>query len=186
MTPIHLAGVGAGFAPAPGGTLDELAAGLSRIFRVPCRWVGERVDHGPAFDSGRGQYYSTEILRRLQPLAENGARVLGVTDLDLFVPVLTFVFGEAQLEGRCALVSFHRLREEFYGMPPRADLLAERLLKEAAHELGHTFGLRHCFDWQCVMASSHAVEYLDVKEAEFCPRCSRVVHGSQLPLAVAG
>lgn len=185
MTPIHLVGVGAGFTPTPGGTLDGLSAGLSRIFRAPCRAVGECLDHGPAFDPDRGQYCSTEILRRLQPFAESGARVLGVTGLDLFVPVLTFVFGEAQLEGNCALVSFHRLREEFYGMPPRADLLAERLLKEAVHELGHTFGLRHCFDWQCVMASSHAVGFLDVKEAEFCPRCARVVHGSALPLAAA-
>ncbi len=171
MTSIYLAG------EESGALLEGLAAGLSRIFRTPCRRVGERLDYAPAFDPGRGQYYSTEILRRLQPLAENGVRVLGVTELDLFVPVLTFVFGEAQLEGRCALVSFHRLREEFYGMPPRGDLLAERLLKESVHELGHTFGLRHCIDWQCVMASSHAVEFLDVKEAEFCRRCGKVVYG---------
>lgn len=171
MTSIHLVGVGAG------GTFDALAMGLSRVFRAPCRVVDERLDYLSAFDPGRGQYYSTEILRRLQPLAENGVRVLGVTELDLFVPVLTFVFGEAQLDGPCALVSFHRLREEFYGMPARADLLAERLLKEAVHELGHTFGLRHCFDWQCVMASSHAVEFLDVKEAEFCRRCAKAIYG---------
>ncbi len=170
MTSIHLVGVGAG------GRFDALATGLSRIFRASCGVVDEPVDYLAAFDAGRGQYYSTEILRRLQPLAQNGARVLGVTELDLFVPVLTFVFGEAQLEGRCALVSFHRLKEEFYGMPPRPDLLAERLLKEAVHELGHTFGLRHCFDWECVMASSHAVELLDVKGAEFCRRCARVVY----------
>ncbi len=172
MSPIHLVGVDSG------GTFEALAAGISRIFRAPCRVVEERLDYLAAFDPGRGQYYSTEILRRLQPLAGNGARVLGVTGLDLFVPVLTFVFGEAQLEGNCALVSFHRLREEFYGMPPRADLLAERLLKEAVHELGHTFGLRHCFDWECVMASSHAVEFLDVKGVEFCRRCARVVYGA--------
>lgn len=172
MTPIHLAGVGDG--AVPGG----LASGIERIFRAPCRVVNARVDCSAAFDAGRGQYYSTEILRRLQPLASGGARVLGVTGLDLFVPVLTFVFGEAQLEGRCALVSFHRLKEEFYGMPPRPQLLAERLLKEAVHELGHTFGLRHCFDWQCVMASSHAVELLDVKGAEFCRRCARAVYGA--------
>ncbi|MBI3470125.1 MAG: hypothetical protein HY013_02060, partial [Candidatus Solibacter usitatus] len=80
---------------------------------------------------------------------------------------LTFVFGEAQLEGRCALVSFHRLREEFYGLPARPDLLGERLLKEAVHEVGHTFGLRHCGRWSCVMALTHAVERLDPAS----PRC---------------
>ncbi|MBI4462937.1 MAG: archemetzincin, partial [Acidobacteria bacterium] len=65
-------------------------------------------------------------------------RLLGITALDLYVPVLTFVFGEAQLSGRCALVSAHRLREEFYGLPPSNDLFHERLVKEAVHELGHT------------------------------------------------
>ena len=66
------------------------------------------------------------------------------------------------------MVSTARLHEEFYGLPARPDLLRERLLKEEAHELGHTFGLRHCPDRRCVMASSHAVERLDVKSAEFC------------------
>ncbi len=101
-------------------------------------------------------------------------RLLGVSELDLFVPVLTFVFGEAQLQGPCALISLHRLREEFYGLPARPDLLLERAIKEAVHELGHTFGLRHCPNWSCVMASTHAVERLDLKSAEFCASCARV------------
>jgi archaemetzincin len=94
------------------------------------------------------------------------------------VPVLTFVFGEAQLDGNCAVVSMARLKEEFYGLPPREDLLHDRLVKEAAHELGHTFGLRHCGDWRCVMASSHAVERLDIKGAEFCKSCWKAVSGN--------
>jgi len=68
-----------------------------------------------------------------------------------------------------------RLHEDFYGMPARHDLLRERLVKEASHELGHTFGLRHCADWRCVMASSHAVERLDVKDAAFCEACRKPV-----------
>jgi len=92
--------------------------------------------------------------------------------------VLTFVFGEAQLSGNCAVVSLHRLREEFYGLPPNEELVRARLLKEAVHELGHTFGLRHCDNWQCVMTSSHAVERLDVKGTEFCFLCGRVVAGA--------
>jgi archaemetzincin len=94
-----------------------------------------------------------------------------VTTLDLFIPILTFVFGEAQLRGPCALVSLHRLREEFYGLPGNDALLRARLVKESVHELGHTLGLRHCRDWQCVMASTHDVQRLDLKSQAYCPSC---------------
>jgi archaemetzincin len=155
--------------------LDDLAATLAGVFRASCHVDSAGLDASFAFDNLRGQYHSTAILMRLQEAdAEDpAARILGVTELDLFVPVLTFVFGEAQLAGRCALVSLHRLREEFYGLPPKPDLLRERSAKEAVHELGHTLGLRHCPDWRCVMASTHAVERLDLKSADFCTRCAR-------------
>jgi archaemetzincin len=152
--------------------LDKLAAGLAPVLHSSCRVDAEIHDPTTAFDPGRGQYFATRILARL---TDQGARVLGVTSFDLFVPVLTFVFGEAQLGGNRALVSFHRLREDFYGLPPNPDLLSARLLKEALHELGHTFGLRHCPEWSCVMSSSHAVERLDVKSAEYCAQCRLAV-----------
>src|SRR5437016_3315020 len=125
------------------GVLEGLTAGLSRAFRASCGVRPDRFDAAFAHDPRRNQFHSTAILQALQPLA-NGRRILAVTSLDLFVPVLTFVFGEAQLAGNCAVVSLHRLREAVYGLPPNPTLLAERLLKEAVHELGHTFGLRHC------------------------------------------
>jgi archaemetzincin len=155
--------------------LESLAAALESTFRVPCRIVRCDFDVSFAVDSVRQQYWSTAILQRLSNTSDRGERLLGVTACDLYVPVLTFVFGEAQLDGNCALVSTARLKEEFYGLPPREDLLQERLIKEAVHELGHTFGLRHCNHWQCVMSSSHAVERLDVKEARFCKACRSVV-----------
>jgi archaemetzincin len=73
------------------------------------------------------------------------------------------------------VVSCYRLEEEHYGLPADEAKLRGRLTKEAVHELGHTFGLGHCEDWRCVMASSHGVERLDVKGAEFCEECGRVV-----------
>jgi archaemetzincin len=158
--------------------LGDLAVPLATAFRMECRVRPERLDAELARDDARGQYYSTAILRQMQPLVTPGTRLLAVTSLDLYVPVLTFVFGEAQLSGACAVVSFHRLREEFYGLPANEPLMRERLLKEAVHELGHTFGLRHCDDWRCVMTSSHAVERLDVKSAEFCAACHAVVRAS--------
>jgi len=125
-----------------------------------------------AFNADRQQYSSTEILARLAAsITPTAWRVLGVSCLDLYIPILTFVFGEAQLDGRCAVVSANRLRQEVYGYPPDRQLLGDRLLKEAVHELGHTFGLTHCSEGTCVMASSHAVEWIDLKSSRFCASC---------------
>jgi len=154
------------------GHLETLAEGLTARLGVACSLHGQAVEASSAFNPQRRQYASTEILQRLTPHVSTEIwRVLGVTELDLFIPVLTFVFGEAQLGGRCAVVSLRRLRQEFYGMPADPELLEARLLKESLHELGHTLGLRHCPAYRCAMSSSHAVESIDLKVAEFCPAC---------------
>jgi archaemetzincin len=175
VKPIHLIPFGNGRVEPGFDVLEHLAAGLARLFRTPCRIQPGVIDPEFALDAGRQQYYSTAILQRLERTCDPDARILGVTARDLYVPVLTFVFGEAQLDGNCAIVSTARLVEEFYGMPKQDPLMRERLLKEAAHELGHTFGLRHCVDWQCVMSSSHGVERLDVKGANFCTDCHETI-----------
>ena len=178
MRPIHLIPLSNGDAAhaAPGlDALESLASALARVFRTPCQIRPEPFDISFAVDSGRQQFHSTAVLQRLERATDPDARILGVTSCDLYVPVLTFVFGEAQLDGKCAVVSTARLHEEFYGLPKRDELLRERLFKEAVHELGHTFGLRHCPDWRCVMTSSHAVERLDVKTSDFCRTCRKPV-----------
>jgi archaemetzincin len=73
--------------------------------------------------------------------------------------------------GPCAVVSIHRLRQEFYGLDRDDALLHQRLLKESVHELGHTLDLRHCQDYRCVMASSHSVEWIDLRESTLCDSC---------------
>jgi len=157
------------------GHLESLAEGLASRLRVACWIRPDGLDREFAYNPVRGQYHSTEILKRLlkDPPVESW-RILGVTDADLYIPILTFVFGEAQLGDVGALVSTHRLHPEFYGMPKDPALLRQRLLKEALHELGHTFGLRHCPDYLCVMSASHAVERIDLKQAAFCPACAGV------------
>ncbi|MGE5326314.1 MAG: archaemetzincin family Zn-dependent metalloprotease [Deltaproteobacteria bacterium] len=155
------------------GLLDSLCNELSASLRAQCESIHTFFfDPEPARHPARGQYFSTELLARMKGVRTPAAwRLLGLTRFDLYIPTLTFVFGEAQLEGSCAVVSLHRLRQEFYGLPPDPQLLKERLLKEAVHELGHTLKLRHCDDYRCVMAPSHSVEWVDLKSSSFCPAC---------------
>lgn len=166
------------FGSVPAELLAELRGGLMREFAVPCDILPPEPDPRFAFNVARQQYLSTGILAAMTTRTAPATwRLLGVTLADLYIPILTFVFGEAQLKGNCALVSAHRLRQEFYGLPPNSALVHHRLLKEAAHELGHTLELSHCDDYQCVMASSHGVEWIDLKTSRFCSACRSVVHG---------
>lgn len=169
---IHLIAIG--IEPPDFDLLGSLAADLARTFEVSCHIEEECLNPLFAFNADRAQYYSTAILEKLAGIpAPPLSRIIGVSSVDLYVPILTFVFGEAQLSGNRAVVSHYRLAE-----PGRPDMLRERLAKEAVHELGHTFGLRHCENWNCVMSSSHSVERLDIKSARFCSRCRRVVSAS--------
>ena len=156
--------------------LSDLASGLAGEFLIPCEILTPVGEPSFAFNVTRQQYCSTEVLAALaQHDTPDTWRLLGVTALDLYIPIFTFVFGEAQLGGKCALISVYRLRDEFYGLPPNLPLLRERMLKEAVHELGHTLGLPHCEDYQCAMASSHGVELVDLKTGHFCAGCRAAV-----------
>jgi len=169
----------------PGDMLIHLSGELASEFSTRCEILRPEPHPPQAFNAGRQQYYSTEILACMTSRAAPATgRVLGITTADLYIPILTFVFGEAQLEGRCAVVSTHRLRQEFYGLPPDPALLSRRLLKEAVHELGHTLGLIHCDDYRCAMASSHSVEAIDLKGASLCEVCRAAIsHAQQRAIA---
>ncbi|MBC7131453.1 archaemetzincin family Zn-dependent metalloprotease [Candidatus Bathyarchaeota archaeon] len=133
-----------------------------------------------AFNAKRGQYRSNIILAEVRLYAErarNLSKVLGVADVDLFVSGLNFVFGEAECPGRAALISIWRLRPEFYGEKPNFERLAERSVKEAVHELGHTFGLGHCRNPYCVMYFSNTILDTDRKQSLFCSKCKLKIQG---------
>jgi archaemetzincin len=160
--------------------LEPIAEGLTQRLRVTCSIQPGSIEAEFAYNPLRRQYHSSEILKKILQLPPSaGWKVLGVTEMDLYIPVLTFVFGEAQLADGGAVISAHRLRQEFYGLPTDNDLLHERLLKEALHELGHTCGLRHCQDYTCVMSSSNGVERVDLKRANFCSACAQALPNSQ-------
>jgi archaemetzincin len=153
--------------------LEHLGPLIAQQFHVAWDILQPRLDPQFAYHAERQQYHSSDILARMHSyLGEECWRMLGVTSHDLYIPILTFVFGEAQMAGPAAVVSTHRLRQDFYGLPADENLERERLLKEAVHELGHTLDLRHCEDYRCAMAASHAVEWIDLKENGLCPSCN--------------
>ncbi|MEM3673180.1 MAG: archaemetzincin family Zn-dependent metalloprotease [Candidatus Bathyarchaeia archaeon] len=127
-----------------------------------------------ALNSARQQYHSDYILNKIRVYAEKQKdfdKILGIIDADIFVPNLNFVFGEAECPGKAALISLRRLRPEYYGSPPKNELFIERGAKEALHELGHTFGLRHCSNPFCVMYFSNSIFETDRKQSLFCNKC---------------
>jgi archaemetzincin len=157
--------------------VEEQAGGVFTL-EVGKREARPMIDG--AFDEHRLQYSSEEFLRVLHTMrTEEGARTLGITAVDLFIPMLSFVFGQSQLNGRAAIISNARLRQEFYELPGDALLTTERTVKEAIHELGHSFGLTHCLDRRCPMSLSTTVTAIDMKGTRLCGSCRialRVFH----------
>ncbi len=125
-----------------------------------------------SFDPGRGQFHSTRILRELLlDVPDDAMKVQGIIADDIHIPILTYVFGEAQLGGVASVVSLARLAQRFHGLPDNGRLFLNRLHKESLHELGHTFGLLHCHDRNCLMYLSNTIMDVDKKGGSYCRRC---------------
>lgn len=144
---------------------------LIRTFGFDVRIAREEPIPQYAFDPKRRQYHSTKILEWLKNIPVMDTRILGIVDLDLYVSELNFVFGEADVAHGVCIISLVRLRQEFYGLPKNENLFWERALKEAVHELGHTYMLGHCGDTRCIMHFSNSLQDTDIKGPDFCPRC---------------
>ncbi|HDH96966.1 MAG TPA: hypothetical protein ENF73_04475 [Proteobacteria bacterium] len=162
--------------PYPDGIVEVVSAAIADRFG----WGVETTtgpDAGFAYNAARRQYSAHKLLDAVVGLAnERHIRALGITDLDLYVVDLNFVFGLALMNGAGAIVSTCRLKPEFYGLAPDGELLASRAVKEIVHELGHTLGLSHCSDKGCVMSFSNHIGEVDAKGDGFCPRCRRVLN----------
>lgn len=161
-----------GFPPA---IARETAARLRALLGWDVSIAVNAVDGSPALDAVRRQYSAAKMLDLIQASGtREGVIRVGLTPLDLFLPVFTHLYGYAQMGGRAAVVSTFRIRPEFGSVP---DLLLDRTVKEVLHELGHTMGLVHCPAPWCAMHASRWPEEIDLKDAAFCPPCASVVVG---------
>ena len=126
-----------------------------------------------SYSRERNQYLSTDLLGVLA-IRRHGDKCirLGITNVDLFVPELNFVFGEASSARRVAVFSTARLDPRIYGEPKDEAIFLRRATTEAVHELGHVFGLSHCTRTGCVMWFSNTLSETDRKGSRFCQRCA--------------
>lgn len=144
---------------------------INRIFGFPALIIPILEDVDFALDSGRNQYHSTSILKQLEKSAPSFAmKVIAITKVDLFIPILTHVYGEAQLGGKACVVSTYRLKDQISAANPGV-IFKQRIVKEAIHELGHTFNLRHCKEHACIMHYCRTELDVDRKSDQLCRYC---------------
>jgi len=160
--------------PLDSTIIEYLTHLISRRFSIAAEYRSSIPVDTFERNKNRGQYLSDDILEVLAHMRDlNEHALLGVADVDLYAPSLNFVFGQADPNGLVAVISTARLRPSFYGMQDDDRVLLVRAGKEAVHELGHLFRLRHCVNPRCVMFFSNSLADTDLKEDEFCDRCKR-------------
>jgi len=156
-----------------GKVLEILSKDINLFFNCHSEQAICSLDMSTFYNPARRQYDANSLIKSLSPLAtDETIKVMGILRVDLFVPILTYIFGQAELGGNTGVSSLYRLRNELYGLEIDNNLLIERFRKVVLHETGHLFGLIHCHTPGCLMRSSTYVEDLDQKELRFCHSCS--------------
>jgi archaemetzincin len=154
------------------GFLEKIAEAIRSEFQISVKIREAHIDLSEFYDPGRRQYNGNSLLKKVDSMIfPDSVKIIGLFSVDLFIPILTFIFGQAVLRGHTGIASMYRLNNELYGMPVDKNLLLERFIKEVIHEIGHTFGLIHCHVPACVMRSSTYVEDIDLKKPHFCVNC---------------
>jgi archaemetzincin len=157
--------------------LREVAEAVKNEFRLPVNLKEGHLDLSEFYDPTRRQYNGVKLLKEVeQNFSSQSSKTLGLFSVDLFIPILTYIFGQAFLNGNTGIASLYRLSNERYGIDTNDKLILERFKKEVIHELGHTFGLIHCHIPTCVMRSSTYVEDIDQKGSGTCVKCQNEMH----------
>lgn len=154
------------------GLLEIICDDVEHEFSVPVKIRDGYLALSEYYDPARKQYNGNELLKVIElRFATDTTKTLGLFNVDLFIPILTYIFGQAFLNGRSGIASIYRLSNERYGIKKDQTIFVDRIRKEVIHELGHTFGLIHCSNPTCVMRSSTYVEDIDQKEHMLCNQC---------------
>jgi len=152
--------------------LEKLVNEIVHEYRFPVYIEESLLDLSEFYDPMRRQYDGNKLLKEIESrVSPHYIKKVGLFRVDLFIPILTYIFGQAALNGNTGIASLYRLRNEQYGMKKDQDLLLDRFRKVIIHELGHTFGLIHCHIPGCVMRSSTYVEDIDQKSNNLCSSC---------------
>lgn len=152
--------------------LKKVAEAVKNEFLLPVNLREGHLDLSEFYDPTRRQYNGVKLIHEVEnTFSSDSYKTVGLFNADIFIPILTFIFGQAYLNGKTAIASSYRLSNERYGIKANDKLILERFIKEVIHELGHTFGLIHCHIPVCVMRSSTYVEDIDQKIPHLCPNC---------------
>ena len=159
--------------------LEKIVSRITEEFLCPVTIVDRHIDLSDFYNPMRRQYDGNMILKELDSHSSpQHIKNIGLFRVDLCIPILTYIFGQAALNGKTGIASLYRLRNEQYGMKKDEDLLLDRFKKVITHELGHMFGLIHCHVPPCVMRSSTYVEDLDQKSHKLCKKCRNEILSS--------
>lgn len=155
---------------------SKISKDVENVFQKRVNIREGHLDISEYYNSNRNQYDGNLLLKEVESrFSANSLKTIGMFNVDLFIPILTYIFGQAFLNGRCGIVSVYRLLNERYGLKPDEPVFLDRVRKEVIHELGHTFGLIHCIHSDCVMHSSTYVEDIDQKSHLLCMNCQKAL-----------
>jgi archaemetzincin len=157
--------------------LKSVAEAVRNEFLLSVNIREGHLDLSEYYDPIRRQYNGIKLVHEVEnAFSSDTAKTIGIFNVDLFIPILTYIFGQAFLNGRTGIASNYRLSNERYGINTDDKIILERFIKEVIHELGHTFGLIHCHIPTCVMRSSTYVEDIDQKSTHLCLNCRKLFH----------
>jgi len=156
--------------------LEKVVSAIEKEFSSDVRLIEGHLDLSVYYDIKRRQYNGDKLLEMMKErFDENSGKTMGLFGVDLYIPILTHIFGQAYLNGDTGIASHFRLNNKLYGLEEDNQLLLERFIKEIIHELGHTYGLIHCHTPTCVMRSSTYAEDIDEKSRSFCDDCRQKI-----------